>query len=140
MHRCPHWSAASRSFFRYAEAQGWCATGIAAVIESPRLYAREGLPEGPGWEDVQRLLASTRGDRRADIRDHAILMLLAVYGFRRGEVAGLRLDDLDWAGGYWFRAASSVAPSVIPCCPRSGKRSCATCAKYGHGASIGRCF
>ena len=52
----------------------------------------------PGWEDVQRLLASTRGDRRADIRDHAILLLLAVYGFRRGEVAGLRLDDLDWAG------------------------------------------
>jgi integrase len=25
-------------------------------------------------------------------------MLLAVYGLRRGEVAGLRLDDLDWEG------------------------------------------
>jgi site-specific recombinase XerD len=87
-----------RSFFRYAEGQGWCKPGIAAVIESPRLYAQEGLPEGPKWEDVQRLLNSTRGDRPADIRDHAILTLLAVYGFRRGEVAGLQLDDLDWAG------------------------------------------
>lgn len=86
-----------RSFFRYAEGQGWCTPGIAAVIESPRLYAREGIPEGPSWEDVQRLLESTRGNRPADIRDHAILMLLAVYGLRRGEVARLQLDDLDWA-------------------------------------------
>lgn len=87
-----------RSFFRYAESQGWCVPGIAAVIESPRLYAREGIPEGPRWEDVQRLLHSTSGNRPADIRDHAILMLLAVYGLRRGEVARLQLDDLDWAG------------------------------------------
>jgi site-specific recombinase XerD len=87
-----------RSFFSFAEARGWCAPGITAVIESPQLYAREGIPEGPGWDDVQRLLASTSGDRPADIRDHAILMLLAVYGLRRGEVAGLHLDDLDWEG------------------------------------------
>lgn len=87
-----------RSFFHYAEGQGWCAPGIAAVIKSPRLYAREGIPEGPSWEEVQRLLESTIGNRPADIRDHAILMLLAVYGLRRGEVARLQLDDLDWAG------------------------------------------
>jgi site-specific recombinase XerD len=89
-------SGSLRTFFCYAESQGWCAPGIASVIESPRIYAREGLPEGPSWEDVQRLLASTSGDHPADIRDHAILMLLAVYGLRRGEVARLQLDDLDW--------------------------------------------
>jgi integrase len=33
-----------------------------------------------------------------DIRDHAILLLLAVYGLRCGEVARLRLDDVDWEG------------------------------------------
>jgi site-specific recombinase XerD len=87
-----------RSFFRYAEGQGWCAPGIAAVIESPRLYVREGLPAAPRWEDVQRLLASTRGPRPADVRDYPVLILLAVYGLRRGEVAQLTLDDLDWAG------------------------------------------
>jgi site-specific recombinase XerD len=87
-----------RSFFRFVEGQGWYFPGIAAIIESPRLYAQEGIPEGPNWVDVQRLLVSTRGDRPADVRDHAILMLLAVYGLRRGEVARLKLDDLDWAG------------------------------------------
>ena len=87
-----------RSFFRYAEAQGWCVPGIAAGIDTPRLYAQEGFPRGPCWEDVRRLLESSLGDSRVDIRDHAILMLLAIYGLRRGEVARLQLDDLDWAG------------------------------------------
>jgi integrase len=31
-----------------------------------------------------------------DVRDHAILSLLIHYGLRRGEVASLTLDDLDW--------------------------------------------
>ncbi len=87
-----------RRFFRYAEGQGWCTSGLAAAIDSPRLYTREGRPEGPAWEDVQRLIASTRGDSQVDIRDNAILLLLSLYGFRRGEVAALRLDDLDWTG------------------------------------------
>lgn len=87
-----------RSFFHYAEAQGWCAPGLASIIESPRIYLQEGLPKGPSWQDVQRLLDSSSGDRPADIRDQAILLLLAIYGLRRGEVARLRLEDIDWLG------------------------------------------
>lgn len=85
-----------RSFFRYAQSQDWCLSGLAAAIESPRIYALEDIPQGPHWEDVQRLLSNADGDRHVDIRDRAILMLLSVYGLRRGEVAALRLDDLDW--------------------------------------------
>lgn len=86
-----------RSFFRYAEGRKWC-SAISAAIEAPRLFAQEGLPLGPTWGEVQKLIASTTGDRAGDIRDHAILLLLAVYGLRRGEVARLRLDDVDWEG------------------------------------------
>jgi site-specific recombinase XerD len=53
--------------------------------------------QGPSWADVQRLLASTEGDRPKDIRDRAVLLLFAVYGMRVGEVRMLRLEDLDWA-------------------------------------------
>ena len=87
-----------RSFFRYAETQHWCRAGIAAAIDSPRLYTREGLPAGPTWEQIQQLIASTAGDRLADIRDRAVVLLLALYGLRRGEVARLRLEDIDWTG------------------------------------------
>jgi len=87
---------ALRAFFQYAAARGWCAHSIASGIDGPRLFQHEGLPVGPHWPDVQRLIASTNGDSARDIRDHAILILLASYGLRSGEVAGLRLQDVNW--------------------------------------------
>ena len=63
---------------------------------APRVFTHEGLPVGPAWDDVKRLLAATEGDRPVDIRDRALLMLLAVYGLRAGEVTALCLKDFDW--------------------------------------------
>ena len=88
--------SALRAFFHHAERRGWCASGIPAAIPSPRIYRQEGLPSGPSWPDVQRLLATARTDHSTDIRDRAILMLFAVYGFRSGEVRKLQLDDIGW--------------------------------------------
>jgi site-specific recombinase XerD len=87
---------ALRAFFRHAAARGWCSASIAAGIDGPRLFQHEGLPIGPSWTDVQRLIASTGGESGRDIRDRAILMLLATYGFRSGEVANLCLENLNW--------------------------------------------
>jgi integrase/recombinase XerD len=87
---------ALRAFFRHAAVRGWCGASIASGIDGPRLFRHEGLPVGPPWMDVQRLIASAGGDSARDIRDRAILMLLATYGFRSGEVAGLCLEDLNW--------------------------------------------
>lgn len=69
---------------------------MATSIHGPRIYQQEQLPLGPSWPDVQRLLASTETNRKTDIRDHPILLLLAVYGLRVGEVQRLRLEDVDW--------------------------------------------
>jgi integrase/recombinase XerD len=85
-----------RAFFRYAEGRGWCRAGLAAAIMSPRVFPDETLPAGLSWDEVNRVLTAAQGDRPADIRDRALLMLLAVYGLRAGEVVGLRLEDFDW--------------------------------------------
>ena len=87
---------ALRAFFRYAEQRAWCRPGLAAGIMSVRLFAEEGLPRGPSWADVQRLLANANGDQPKDIRDRAIIMLFAVYGMRVSEVRTLKLEDLEW--------------------------------------------
>ncbi len=87
---------ALRAFFRHAAVRGWCVASIAPGIDGPRLFQHEGLPVGPPWPEVQRLIASTSGDSARDIRDRAILILLATYGFRSGEVAGLRLENVNW--------------------------------------------
>lgn len=85
-----------RTFFRYAEQRGWCRCGLADAIKAPRLYKHETLPFSPTWEDVQRLIATASGSCPKAIRDRAILLLLAVYGLRAGEVGQLQLDDIDW--------------------------------------------
>ena len=85
-----------KSFFLYAETRSWCRMGLAAGIMAPRFMADEVVPKGIKRNDVLRLLASVQGDRSVDKRDRAILMLFVTYGLRAGEVAGLRLDDLDW--------------------------------------------
>jgi integrase/recombinase XerD len=85
-----------RAFFRYAEGRSWCRPGLAAAIMAPRVFPYEALPQGLSWDDVNRALAAAQGDRPADIRDRALLMLLAVYGLRASEVVGLYLDDFDW--------------------------------------------
>lgn len=85
-----------RAFFQYAESRHWCLPGIAQGIQAPRVYRHATLPSSPSWQDVQRLLKTTEGSRPTDIRDRAILLLLAVYGLRSGEVRRLRLEDLDW--------------------------------------------
>jgi integrase/recombinase XerD len=97
------WSRASlltcanalRSFLRYSEQRRWCGR-ISAGVVVPRVYQQERLTRGLEWQAAQQLIASSAGDSRRDIRDHAILMLLALYGLRSGEIASLRLEDVDW--------------------------------------------
>jgi integrase/recombinase XerD len=85
-----------RAFFRYGAERGWASRQVASVVQGPRIYALERLPKGPAWEDVQQLFSSRHTKHPKKIRDHAILMLFAIYGLRESEVAKLRLDDLDW--------------------------------------------
>ena len=78
-------TGALRIFLRYAAVQGLCDSRLATALRTPRMYAQESLPSGPGWTDVQRILATTETDKPGDVRNRAILMLLSIYGMRRGE-------------------------------------------------------
>jgi site-specific recombinase XerD len=89
-------ASALRVFLRHAAAQGRCDAHLADTIQAPRVYQQESLPFAPDWSDVRGLLDTTATDRPRDVRDRAILMLLSIYGMRSGEVASLRLDQLDW--------------------------------------------
>lgn len=91
-----HFAQRLRLFIGFAETLGWCRSGLAAGVVAPGYMVEEVIPKGIKRKDVERLFASVHGTRPVDIRDRAILMLLVSYGLRAGEVAGLRVDDLDW--------------------------------------------
>jgi site-specific recombinase XerD len=90
-------SSSLRCFFRFGATQHWCDKNIVAAIDSPRMYMHETVPFAPRWDQVKQVIANAAGDDPVQIRDSAVLLLLAVYGWRRGEVAGLRLDDINWS-------------------------------------------
>ncbi len=111
------WVSALRPFFRFAEGRGWCRQGLAAAIMAPRIFRHGGLPVGPSWDDVKRLLAAAEGERPVNIRDRALLMLLAVYGLRAGEVTALCLKDFDWEREMLSVPHSkSRRPRIYPLC------------------------
>jgi len=94
-----HMATMLRVFLRHAGSTGTCSPSLAASIQSPRRYCLESLPYALSWDDVRRVIATASGQSERDIRDRAILLLLAVYGLRRGEVASLRLDQIDFVAG-----------------------------------------
>ena len=104
---------ALRSLLRFLHVQGWIATPLAAAVPSVR-KRREGLPRGLAGEQVSLLLASCDRDTATGRRDFAILMLLTRLGLRRGEVAALELDDVDWRAGEIVIAGKGSRHDALP--------------------------
>ena len=90
-----------------------------------RMYQGETVPAGLAWEDVQRLLGTTEGERPADKRDRAVVLLFAVYGLRAGEASGLRLEDIDWEQET-LRVRRPKPGRTHRCCARLRSASSAT--------------
>jgi integrase/recombinase XerD len=57
------------------------------------------LPQGVDDATLAALLSSCERSTVVGLRDYAILTLLIRLGLRAGEVAALRLDDVDWRSG-----------------------------------------
>jgi site-specific recombinase XerD len=93
-----------------------CLTGLRSILRflfiTKRLAANlvYAVPRSPSWQqrslpqplESQQLVAVLATcDRRSVVgrRDYAVLLLMGRLGLRAGEVAGLRLDDIDWRAG-----------------------------------------
>jgi len=86
-----------RDFLRYLHGSGRIVTDLSGTVIGPRIYEHEDVPSALRAEEVQRVLEVTREDPSPiGLRDYAILMLLATYGLRAGEIVALRLEDIDW--------------------------------------------
>jgi site-specific recombinase XerD len=104
-----------RSFLRYAASQGWCRQGLAETVKAPRVYHLDSLPSSPPRKVIQKIIEEKNTDNPADIRNYALLLLLAVYGLRCSEITGLKLTDIDWKNEQLhLRRAKGCKPQIFP--------------------------
>ncbi len=90
---------ALRAFLRFGYVTGELdhdLTGATLVIREPLPSL---LPVGANPAQIEALLQWCDRTTMVGRRQYAVIMLLSRLGLRAGEVAGLRLEDLDWRRG-----------------------------------------
>jgi integrase/recombinase XerD len=90
---------ALRSLLRFLHVEGAVDESLAGAVPSVASWRLAALPRALEPDQVGRLLACCDRRTTAGRRDFAILLLLVRLGLRRGEVATLALDDIDWPVG-----------------------------------------
>jgi integrase len=88
--------AIMRSFLRFLSASGKAPVGLDQCLEAPRHYRGQHLARALPWNEVLSILGAIDQSTVKGRRDYAMLLLIATYGLRRGEVSSLRLDDIQW--------------------------------------------
>lgn len=94
--RIQHVQQVLRGFFRYLFSRGRVDRDWAAALISPRRYRLAHTPRALKTEQILHLLNSIDRQKNGGKRDFAVLLMAATLGVRASEIAGLRLDDLDW--------------------------------------------
>jgi len=92
-------ATALRAFLRYLYLHERVAIDLRGAVPTAASWRLVGVPKGWTPAQLQRLLNSCDRRRLVGRRDYAVLLLLVRLGLRRGEVAALKLDDIDWTNG-----------------------------------------
>lgn len=121
---------ALRSFFRFLRAKGLCDERLEAAIPAVAHWRLSTLPRYLRDEQLERVLSSFDLCTPCGQRDRAIVWCLATLGLRPGEVADLRLDDIDWRNGTIQLPTRKTGRGAVLPLPREAGRAIVA---YLHG-------
>jgi integrase/recombinase XerD len=88
-----------RALLRFLYLDGIAGTDLGGAMPPVAVWRGARLPETISAEDVDAVVSGCDRSTVSGRRDRAILVLLARLGLRSGEVAALRLEDVDWRVG-----------------------------------------
>jgi site-specific recombinase XerD len=88
-----------RAFLRFLNFLGETRDDLALAIPAVAHWRLARLPRCLSSKEVDRLVAACDGTDHRRLRDRAIVLMLVRLGLRSGDVAHLRLTDIDWNNG-----------------------------------------
>ncbi len=88
-----------RALLRFLHVEGEIERDLSGAVPSVASWRLASLVKALDARSLARLLGSCDRRRRVGRRDFAVLTLLSRLGLRAGEVAALRLSDIDWRAG-----------------------------------------
>ena len=107
-------TTALRSFLQYVRYRGDITLDLAAAVPVVANWSMTSIPRAITADQVRQLLISIDRGTAIGRRDYAILLLLARLGLRSGEVAFLKLEDIDWNVGQLTVHGKSGQRSELP--------------------------
>jgi site-specific recombinase XerD len=91
--------SALRSLLGFLHVEGLITRPLTAAVPSVAGWRLARLPKALQPAEVKALVASCDRRTRTGRRDFAVLTTLVRLGLRAGELAALRLEDIDWRAG-----------------------------------------
>jgi site-specific recombinase XerD len=88
-----------RAFLQYLSEHGECRADLDKAVPAFASWRLAELPRYLTTAQVDRLIAACDGASPSRRRDRVILLLLARLGLRAGDVARMRIVDLEWQTG-----------------------------------------
>lgn len=85
-----------RTFLRFTIIQGECAPSLLHAVPPAVRRKLSTVPRTISTAKIAEIIAACRTDTPVEIRDRAILLLLARLALRAGDIWQLRLSDIDW--------------------------------------------
>jgi len=121
--------ASLRGFLGHLHMRGILPADLREQVILPHIYPLEAMPRAVAWKEIERTLATIDRSTALGCRDYAILVLIAYCGLRAGDVAALRLGDIDWRRDVLQVPRPKLKTTEpVPLIPIAGRRSSRTCA------------
>lgn len=104
--------SAVRMFHRFLVREGLAAQDPADLIDTPKLWKR--VPDVLTTSEIETIINAAKGRSWQAVRDRAILELFYASGMRVSELAGLKLENINFDIGYVRCMGKGRKERIIP--------------------------
>lgn len=105
---------AIRAFLRFLVAERRVPSGMEHCVPTVPQWRLSSMPRYLEAPDLERVVNSCDVSKAHGLRDHAVLLLLARLGLRAGDIAAMRLADIDWCCGTLRVCGKSRRDVLLP--------------------------